>query len=690
MTNQMQTESLNKLRRDESLKVLEATPLPIIISNLDGSLHFVNEALLDMLGYSEDEIFQPGIIITHAEDIHENKYIRKQLIAEPSRTLHSEKRYLHKSGRVIYGLLSITMVTADDGKTKRFMSQIVDISDKKIYQNDMQLFKALVEKSNDGMAIFCAKSGKIMNANKCFCENLQYSLKEIKQLTVDQIEKNIPDTFNFNRFINSLRLKGNMVYEGIHQSKVGRLLNVEVSLSYAALTTGEFVTAVVRDISDRKRKDDMIWFQANYDALTHLPNRYMFGDRLEQEIIKTKRNQSTMAILCLDIDNFKDINDSLGHQHGDKLLVEVANRIKQCLRKSDTVARLGGDEFAIIFNEVSDTNLIDHIAIKILTRIAEPMTLFIEQVFVSASIGISIYPQDGHTPEMLLKNADHAMYLVKQHGRNGYQYFTKAMHEKAMSRIECVNDLHQAIKNNEFELVYQPIVNLESRALVKAEALLRWHHPTKGLISPAEFIPIAEESGLIIDIGKWVFNAVAYQLHKWQNTPLENLAVTINMSPIQFHDRDSKALDNWIKSLNTLGINGDQITVEITENAIMNANDYDQVAKKIKLLHQHGIKVALDDFGTGYSSLAHLKKVDIDTLKIDRSFVRNITQDANNHAICEAIIVMAEKINIQVIAEGIETVEDCQTLKKMGCQNGQGYYFDKALSVEDFAKNYAA
>lgn len=681
--------SFLKQPKEASLNMLESMPLPIIISNLDGSLYFVNTALLTMLGYSKAEIFQPGIIITHPEDISENKRIRQDLLAETSVTLHSEKRYLHKTGKVIHGLLSITLVTSDDGKTKRFMSQVVDISDKKMYQNDMQLFQALVEKSNDGMAIFSAQNGKIINANKCFCENLQYSLDEIKQLSVNQIEKNIPDDFNFNRFIKSLRSKGNIVYEGIHQSKTGRLLNVEVSLGYAVLTTGEFVTAVVRDISDRKRKDDMIWFQANYDALTHLPNRYMFGDRLEQEIVKTKRNKSQMAIICLDIDNFKDINDSLGHQHGDKLLVEVANRIKQCLRKSDTVARLGGDEFAIIFNEVSDTNLIDHIAIKILTRISEPITLYIEQVFVSASIGIAVYPADGDTPEMLLKNADHAMYLVKQNSRNGYQYFTKAMHENAMLRIACVNDLHQAIRNEEFELVYQPIMDLDSQKIVKAEALLRWHHPTKGMISPAEFIPIAEESGLIIDIGKWVFNAVAKQLHSWKKTALENLTVTINMSPIQFHDRDNQVLDKWIKSLNNLGVNCQQITVEITENAIMNTNDYAEVAKKIKLLHQYGIKVALDDFGTGYSSLAHLKKLDIDTLKIDRSFVRNITQDANNHAICEAIIVMAEKINIQVIAEGIETSEDYQTLKNMGCRNGQGYYFDKALSVDQFAKNYS-
>lgn len=670
---------------DKSLHILEATPLPILISKIDGGITFVNSALLAMLGYSNDEIYRKDVIITHPDDINENINIRTRLVNSPQTKITVEKRYKHKNGSTIYGLLTIAARPSTAGEVTHFISQIVDITDKKVYQNDMQLFKALVEKSNDGMVIFCAQTGTLLNANRSFCDNLGYTLDEVKSMHVQEIEQNMPQDFKWQRFIASVRQKGNIIYEGLHKAKSGELLNVEVSISYAALVTGNFITAIIRDISERKRKDEMIWFQANYDALTKLPNRYMFSDRLEQEIIKTDRNNLMLGILCLDVDNFKDVNDSLGHHNGDKLLIEIAMRIKSCIRQSDTVARLGGDEFAIIINHVTNIELIEHIAIKILTKLSEPVKLELETVYVSASIGIAMYPQDGKTPDDLLKDADHAMYLVKKNGRNGYQYFTKAMHEKAITRIELINDLHHAIKSNQFELVYQPIVNLKTGELVKAEALVRWNHPIKGLISPDQFIPLAEESGLIIEIGAWVFDEVTKQVIEWKKLYSEAIEININMSPIQFNDRDNHILLSWIKYLEANDISGSCFTVEITENAMMRGNDYEDIATKIKLLHKHGIKVALDDFGTGYSSLAHLKRLDIDALKIDRSFVYNLKEDTDNLAVCEAITTMAEKLNLQVVAEGIETQEECDLLKNVGCEFGQGYFFAKPLNANKFS-----
>lgn len=683
----MQTETIDmqlNLLESSLLKVLDATPVPIIVSNLDGSFKYVNSALLDMLGYSANEVYSTDIIISHPDDYESNRKVRDQLEQSPLEPVTIEKRYLHKNGKVIDALLTMVAEENRDGSIKHFIAQIVDITERKAYQKDISLFRALVDKSIDGMVVVSPDSGLIISANQRFCKNLGYSLEELQEMTVKDIELNLEDSFSWAKYVKSVKEKGNKIIEGTHCRKDGTQIPVEISVSYVKLNDSDYMLAIVRDISDRRKKDEMIWFQANYDALTRLPNRYMFRDRLDQEMKKAKRANKKVAVFCIDIDNFKDVNDSFGHDHGDKLLIEMAHRLQACIRGSDTVARLGGDEFAIIISDISDVEYIDRIAGKVVETLAEPVNLDMKKVFVSASTGIVIYPDDGKTTDDLLKDADHAMYEVKRSGRNGYRYFTPKMHEEAVKRIDLINDLHKALDEHQFEMVYQPIFDVNSLAIKKAEALVRWHHPEKGLINPDDFIPAAEESGLIIDIGCWVFNSVTQQMKQWKELYGTDIQININMSPIQFNDKDDKILYSWLASLKRYNLAGENFTIEITENAMMKTQGEEGIDEKIQLLRNNGVRIALDDFGTGCSSLAHLKKLEIDFIKIDRSFVTRLQKGSDNMALCEAIITMASKLNLEVVAEGVETEEEYQLLKSIGCRYGQGYLFARPLKVDTF------
>lgn len=435
------------------------------------------------------------------------------------------------------------------------------------------------------------------------------------------------------------------------------------------------------DITERKKVDALIWNQANYDSLTQLPNRRLFTDRLEQGIRIAHREQLYLALLFIDLDRFKEVNDTLGHHVGDELLVEAAQRIKHCLRESDTVARLGGDEFTVILNELHDVSHVGSIAQKIIETLAEPFKLRDEHVFVSASIGVTVYPEDAVLAEELLKNADQAMFAAKQNGRNRLNYFTKSMQEAAQQRMRLICDIHQALEEDQFDVYYQPIVELATDRIHKAEALLRWRHPEQGFISPADFIPVAEETGAIHEIGSRVFMEAVQQVKIWQAEYDPRFQVSINKSPVQFLT-DGVVRDNWLEYLEQLGVSPTAVVIEITEGVLLKeaANIYE----KLQRLRDAGMEVAIDDFGTGYSSLAYLKRFDIEYLKLDKSFVSNLERDASDLALSEAIVVMAHKLGIRVIAEGVESKGQRTILRKMGCDYAQGYFFAKPMPADEF------
>lgn len=434
------------------------------------------------------------------------------------------------------------------------------------------------------------------------------------------------------------------------------------------------------DISERKNAENQLFQLAHFDQVTRLPNRVLFLDRFQQILKNAQRDQQVITLMYLDLDRFKEVNDTLGHDMGDVLLKEAANRLNKCVRTEDIVARMGGDEFTVILNNVNKQVNTERIAQSILDKFTEPFHLDGEVVYISVSIGISVYPTDGTEVEVLLKNADQAMYVAKQNGRNRYHYFTSVMQNHALNRWNLSNDLRGALAGNQLKLYYQPIVNLVTGDIHKAEALIRWQHPTRGLVSPAEFIHIAEDTGMIIEIGDWVFAEAVDQVIQWR-AHQPNFQISINRSPVQFRANLKYHL-NWVKHLNALNLSGSSICIEITEGLLLDARD--TVIQQLDEYSKAGIKISIDDFGTGYSSLAYLRKFDIDFVKIDKSFTSNIHAGSSDMALCEAIIVMAHKLGKKVIAEGIETQEQLDLLTAAGCDFGQGYLFSKPLPADAF------
>ena len=434
------------------------------------------------------------------------------------------------------------------------------------------------------------------------------------------------------------------------------------------------------DITERKKSEAMIWQQANFDNLTGLPNRRMLRDRLEQEIHKCTRHGTQLAMLFVDLDHFKEVNDSLGHDNGDLLLVAAAARIRGCLRESDTVARMGGDEFTVLLPDLVDGAGLEVVAQKLLTTLSGAFQLGDEQVFVSASIGISLCPEDGTQVEQLFKNADQALYVAKGTGRNRHSYFKPAMQEAAQVRARLAADLRLGLQAGQFEVHYQPIVALRTGAIHKAEALLRWHHPVRGMVSPAVFIPIAEGSGAILEIGEWVFRQAAAQVRRWRTELDPRFQISVNKSPVQFQQA-AQVHGAWIEHLAELGLPGQSIVIEITEGLLLESDA--RVTNQLLDFHDAGIQVALDDFGTGYSSLSYLQRFDIDFLKIDQSFVRHLIPDSTDLALCKAIIVMAHELGMQVIAEGVETEVQRDLLAAAGCDFGQGYLFARPMPASE-------
>ena len=459
----------------------------------------------------------------------------------------------------------------------------------------------------------------------------------------------------------------------------GWLLTSKVPLrSRAGTVIG--ILGTYNDITERKRAEEIIQYQASYDALTQLPNRRLFHDRLQQEVEKCRRYQLKLALILLDLDNFKEINDTLGHALGDDLLQQVARRLQDCVRGEDSVARLGGDEFCIIVAGLNAVSGAERVSQEIMRRLAAPFQLQENEVYLTVSIGLTLYPDDGDNIDTLLRNADQAMYDAKRQGRNRYSYFTPAMQQAALNRMELTRELRSALAEGQLRLVYQPIVDLASGSVRKAEALIRWEHPERGLISPAEFIPIAEATGLIIDIGDWVFYQAVRQVKHWRNWR-PDFQISINKSPVQFSGKKRRQ-DAWFDYLRAQQLPGNSIVIEITEGLLLDANA--TVTQTLQDCRAAGMQMSLDDFGTGYSSLSYLKKFHMDYLKIDQSFMANLAPGTDDMALCEAIIQMAHKLGIQVVAEGVETEAQRALLLAAGCDYGQGYLFSRPLAPAAF------
>lgn len=458
------------------------------------------------------------------------------------------------------------------------------------------------------------------------------------------------------------------------------LYNASVYRDEAGSVLGVFAAA--RDITDRKRFEQQLSHQATHDALTGLPNRVLFMDRLQQVILRCAAEGGHAAVMFMDLDHFKDVNDSLGHSVGDGLLCAVADRIRHVLNEDATVARFGGDEFVILIKHDRPVYALEDVASTILKELEHPYTMMGKVLYTHASMGVTIYPFDGESPDVLLQNADTAMYAAKAMGRNTFCFFSPEMDKGLREKLEMTAQLRQALANDEFELHYQPKVSLETGLITGAEALIRWHHPERGMVPPGVFIPVAEESGLIGEIGMWVINAVTRQIRLWLSAGIEPGRVAFNLSAAQCKTDEVVPFIQSAMARNAL--EGDRLEVEVTESMIM--NDADSAIHMLWELKKMGIHVAMDDFGTGYSSLSNLKRFPIDCLKIDKSFVDDIENDPHDCEIVNAIIAMAHGLRLKVVAEGVETAAQQQFLQQRGCDEMQGYYFSKPIPADQFAQ----
>lgn len=445
---------------------------------------------------------------------------------------------------------------------------------------------------------------------------------------------------------------------------------------------GHLINRVIDYSIERKKNVDELSHLANYDVLTGLANRLLFRERLDRALIRADRNKSLVALFVIDLDRFKNINDTLGHDAGDRLLVEVSKRLQECTREGDTVARLGGDEFTIIMEDVKSSEDAVLIADKVLEFMKKPFDINSNELFVTPSIGITIYPIDDTNAGHLIINADSAMYDAKDNGRNCYRFYTADMNSHLIVQMNMEAKLRRALERKEFVLYYQPKFSVRNREIIGAEALIRWNDPDEGLISPAIFIPLAEETGLIAPITDWVIQEACRQNSEWQQEGYNHIRMAVNISPKQFNQEN--VVRRIFNQIICSDLSPKYVELEITEGALM--EDVEESIEILNALKKWGIHISIDDFGTGYSSLSYLKKFPLDTLKIDQSFVRDLLQDSDDAAIVSAIIGMAKSLRFNVIAEGVETVQQLNYLAEHGCNEVQGYYTGKPVPAEEFVQ----
>ena len=544
----------------------------------------------------------------------------------------------------------------------------------------INVYESLVESTDDAI-VTKTLSGIVLSWNPGAQRIFGYSAAE---MIGEPITRLIPvDLLHEEEMILQRIASGERVehFETVRVHRDGHLVNVSVTISPLCDAAGRIVGAskIARDIGERIRAAQTIWRQANQDALTGLPNRHAFAQRLRLEVQRAQRERVAFALLYVDLDHFKSVNDSLGHEAGDMLLNAVSERMRAVLRASDVLARLGGDEFTALLPAPSDAHTARRVGAKLLDALATPFEIQGHAVHMSASVGFSVFPQDSPAPEDLLRCADLAMYEAKHGGRNRTVAYETAMDQRARGRLVLAGDLRRASQLGELFLLYQPVVRIADGALAKFEALLRWRHPAFGVVPPARFIALAEESGLIVELGEWVFRSAAQQALRWRAPDGSGPQVSFNVSPVQLA-AELDPTQGWADYLDRIGLAPRHLVMEVTETVILDESP--RIAQRLRELRARGLQIAVDDFGTGHSNLASLSRVEVDYLKIDQSLVRKLPDDTRKHAICEAIVAMSHRLGIGVIAEGIETEEEQARVRDIGCDFAQGYLYARPLDAQ--------
>ncbi|HWU97311.1 MAG TPA: EAL domain-containing protein [Oxalicibacterium sp.] len=682
---------------------LQARMLGTLLANLEGmvyrcrldehwTMEFVSEGCLTLTGYREEDILFNSRIsydkITHPDDRH---HVRSTILTavENNRHFDVEYRIVRADGTVRWVWERGTNITHGRKDWDVLEGFIQDVTERREADEALReaerRYRSIFENAIEGIYQSTPNNGYLA-VNPALARMYGYDSPQELIAVLRDIEHQVyVDPQRRNEFVRLMEQNGVVTnFESRVYCRNGEIIWISENARAVHDSNGRllFFEGTVEAITERKMHEAEIRFQATHDALTSLPNRTLLYDRMQQAMLHSERYGNLTAIAFLDLDQFKFINDSLGHQVGDELLRITAQRLKSCLRESDTVARQGGDEFVLLLTSQPNEESITQTMQRVLHEVSQPWTANDLEFRITCSIGITLCPNDGRDAETLLKHADSAMYKAKELGRNNFQYFSAEMNSTVTDRLDLLNRLRQAIPNDELVLRYQPKVNLSSGAIIGVEALIRWNSPHTGMVSPAAFIPLAEETGLIIPIGEWVLQTACRQNRAWQQAGYPPVAISVNLSPRQLARGD--IVQQVERILTETGLDAKYLELEITESVM--ATEVEKSFAMLTELRAMGVKISLDDFGTGYSSLSYLKRFPVDTLKIDQSFVRDIATDANSAAIVRAIISLGHNLNLNVLAEGIETDEQSTFLRQNGCNEGQGYLISRPVPEADFLK----
>lgn len=668
---------------------LEQAAVAITRLNLDGVLVDVNQKFCDMLRYDRSELIGKAVNdIAYPDDRERISELNALFVDCEMKSSASEKRFVRKDGTLMWARQVVSVGRDGTGAPCYFVSVIEDISESKqtqiALQQSEEQFRQLAAHIPQVFWIGDIAQRKLVYVSPAAKDLFGRSLEEIyasPRTLIRAVHKH-----DRQRLISARRSAAGGSYD-----EVVRVVRPDGTMRWVrdrAFPVRDAdgkpyrIAGIAEDITERRESEERLIYLAHYDALTNLPNRLLFYDRLGHAIALARRNQWIVGVMFIDVDRFKYVNDTLGHAIGDRLLQKVSERLIKAVRSEDTIGRLGGDEFAVVLSNLGAPQDAEAVAHKIIQSIDDPFQLDGGEVYVTASIGITLYPIDGLDQDTLLKNADLAMYRAKEEGRNTYARYFPDMNRQNAGRLDMQAMLRRALERKEFVVYYQPRVNVQTNHIVGAEALIRWNSPELGFVSPEEFIPIAEEIGLIVPIGEWVLRTACAQNAAWQAAGYTPLLMSVNFSARQF--REKNLAETIVKVLDETGLQAHYLDLEITESLIMShANSTLALLQK---LHRLGVGFSIDDFGTGYSSLAYLKRFPVQSLKIDKSFVRDLISDADDAAIVSAIVAMAKSLKLKVIAEGVETKGQLDYLSTLYCNEYQGYYFSRPVPAATLVK----
>ena len=674
-------QELRKLSR-----AVEESAASVLITDKDGVIEYVNRRFTEVTGYSRDEAVGRTPSLLKSGELTPEDYRELWSHILSGRLWHGEFCNRRKDGRLYWASALISPIRMPDGAITHFVGIQEDISDRKRSEDALRAseerFRGLVEGSVLGIVI--DREGRPLFANATYAKMFGFERPEDILILPSLDALYHPQDVGLVRRYRAARFAGlaapeEYEFRGLRQD--GTVVWIRAHVKLVSWNRQPAVQSTVVDITKQKEYEEQLHRQANYDTITDLPNRTLALDRLEKAVAHARRHGSGLGVLFIDVDHFKHINDTLGHALGDRFLREVARRIQGCLRQEDTVARLGGDEFTVILSDLRDGRDAEAVANKILETFTRRFLLDGQEAFSSASIGVALWPTDGDDPETMMRNADAAMYQAKERGRNTVHFFTQELNARALERVRMENHLRRGLQGEEFQLAFQPLVEVESGRVVGAETLLRWNSPTLGRVTPDRFIRLAENTGLIVPIGQWVLDTACRQVATWRAEGVCPLSLSVNISSRQF--RGPALVDAVAQALESSGIPPAFLELEITESTLM--DDLPQTQMMIDELKKLGVRLAVDDFGTGYSSLSYLSRFPLDTLKIDKSFIRDAPFDEVNAALVEAMIAMAHALGMRTVAEGVERREQLDFLRSRGCDVAQGYFFSAPVPHESLA-----